>query len=100
LPSVRDRRAVPFLAKQLTPVAAPDPEQVQRLLADLDSARFTVRQAAARALSSIVEQPGCAAAGGSALTPASSSEHGLAGSLFAGTPSDVTVMARQVERTH
>jgi RNA polymerase sigma factor (sigma-70 family) len=48
--------AVPFLAKRLRPVAAPDPEQVRRLLADLDSDQFTMRQAAARALSSFGEQ--------------------------------------------
>jgi RNA polymerase sigma factor (sigma-70 family) len=48
--------AVPFLAKQLQPVAAPDPEQVRRLLADLDSERFAVREAAARELSKFGEQ--------------------------------------------
>jgi WD40 repeat protein len=48
--------AVPFLAKQLRPVTAPDPEQVRRLLADLDSDEFRVREAAARALSNFGEQ--------------------------------------------
>jgi hypothetical protein len=49
-------RAIPFLKEHLRPVAAVDPKRVERLLADLDSAQFTVRTAAAEELAQSIEQ--------------------------------------------
>ncbi|HEV3257262.1 MAG TPA: WD40 repeat domain-containing protein, partial [Gemmataceae bacterium] len=40
------RQALPFLAKHLHPVAPADPRRLARLIADLDSNRFTTRQKA------------------------------------------------------
>jgi RNA polymerase sigma factor (sigma-70 family) len=49
-------RAVPFLKEHLRPAVAPDAQQVQRLIADLDSPEFTVRETAAKRLASFGEQ--------------------------------------------
>jgi RNA polymerase sigma factor (sigma-70 family) len=43
-------QAVPFLAERVKPVAAPDPKQVARLLARLDSTRYADREQATREL--------------------------------------------------
>src|SRR5207244_10409693 len=43
-------RAVPFLKERLKPAAAPGPERVDRLVADLDSDSFATREKAARGL--------------------------------------------------
>jgi hypothetical protein len=44
------KQAVPFLAEHLRPVAAVDGKRVEKLLADLDSEQFSVREAAAKEL--------------------------------------------------
>ena len=49
-------QALPFLAAHLRPIAAIDPKRVDRLLADLDSEQFSVRDAAARELEGMGEQ--------------------------------------------
>jgi WD40 repeat protein len=49
-------RAVPFLAKRLQAVAAIPEERIRRLLADLDSADFTVRETATRQLEKLGER--------------------------------------------
>jgi WD40 repeat protein len=43
-------QALPFLAASLRPVKAPEPDTVARLIADLDSAEFEVREKASREL--------------------------------------------------
>src|SRR5262249_15038696 len=43
-------QAVPFLAKRVQPVAAPDARRVAQLLAELDDKRFQVRERASREL--------------------------------------------------
>jgi RNA polymerase sigma factor (sigma-70 family) len=48
--------AVKFLARQMKPVKALDPGRVKRLLADLDSDEFAVREAASKALAGLDEQ--------------------------------------------
>src|SRR5262249_41050344 len=40
------RQAVPFLSEHLKPVAPESTEKIRRLIADLDSSRFAVRQTA------------------------------------------------------
>jgi WD40 repeat protein len=49
-------QALPFLAKHLRPVAVVEAKQVDKLLADLDSEQFTVRQAAAKQLTDMGTQ--------------------------------------------
>jgi len=49
-------RSVPFLAGRLRPVAAPDPARVRRLLADLGSDSFAVREKATAELEQIGDQ--------------------------------------------
>jgi WD40 repeat protein len=49
-------QAVPFLAGRLRPAAALDAKRVERLITDLDSDRFEVRDAAARELTQMGEQ--------------------------------------------
>jgi WD40 repeat protein len=44
------KQSVPFLKKQLPPLAAPDAVAMKRLLADLDADQFTLRQKATEAL--------------------------------------------------
>jgi WD40 repeat protein len=44
------QRSLPFLQQHLRPVQPPDPKRVSRLLADLDSEEFKVREQAAREL--------------------------------------------------
>jgi WD40 repeat protein len=48
--------AVKFLAEQMKPVKALDPMRVKRLLTDLDSSEFAVREAASKALAGLDEQ--------------------------------------------
>jgi dipeptidyl aminopeptidase/acylaminoacyl peptidase len=43
-------QALPFLRQHLRPIAIPTPEQLNRLLADLDAKQFTTREKAAREL--------------------------------------------------
>ncbi len=50
------KQALPFLAEHLRPVTLVDPKRVDRLLADLDSEQFTVREAAARQLEDMGSQ--------------------------------------------
>jgi hypothetical protein len=47
---VRGEEAVAFLAKRLRPVSRPQPEYLARLMADLDSNEFRVRERASREL--------------------------------------------------
>jgi RNA polymerase sigma factor (sigma-70 family) len=54
----KDPRAVDFLRKKLPPVAPPDRARVARLIADLDSDRFEVRDTAQRALAELAELAG------------------------------------------
>jgi hypothetical protein len=49
-------RAVRFLAGRLRPEAAVDPEEVRRLLADLDNDEFTTREKATEALQALGER--------------------------------------------
>jgi hypothetical protein len=49
-------RAIPLLAARLRPVAAVDPKHVATLIADLDSERFAVRDAATKELAKLGEQ--------------------------------------------
>jgi hypothetical protein len=49
------RRAVPFLKAHGRPARGPDRKRVEKLLADLDSERFALRQAAARELAALGE---------------------------------------------
>lgn len=49
-------KAVPFLKENLRPTAALDTKQVQRLIADLDSPEFAVRESAEKKLASFGEQ--------------------------------------------
>ena len=48
--------AVKFFAEKVKPVEALDPRRIQRLLADLDSDEFAVREAASKALAGLDEQ--------------------------------------------
>jgi WD40 repeat protein len=48
--ALRPGEAVPFLKETLRPAAAAEVREVRRLVADLDSERFTAREAAAREL--------------------------------------------------
>ncbi|MBI1913305.1 MAG: sigma-70 family RNA polymerase sigma factor [Planctomycetes bacterium] len=48
--------AVKFFAEKIKPVAALDPKRVQRLLADLGSDKFAVREAASKALLGLDQQ--------------------------------------------
>jgi len=48
--------AVKFFAEKIKPVEALDPKRMQRLLADLDSNEFAVREAASKALLGLDEQ--------------------------------------------
>jgi WD40 repeat protein len=50
--------SVPFLANRLSPIAAPDAKELARLLADLDSNQFAVRQKAADDLEKLGELAG------------------------------------------
>jgi hypothetical protein len=52
------RQAVPWLADRLQPVTAPDAKQLARLIADLDSDEFAVRQQATTALKGLGEAAG------------------------------------------
>jgi RNA polymerase sigma factor (sigma-70 family) len=54
--SAAPEEALRLLKARLKPVERVDPERIRRLLADLDSREFTVRQAAARALKQIGDQ--------------------------------------------
>jgi hypothetical protein len=49
-------KAAPFLKDHLHPTAAPDAKQVERLISDLDSSEFAVREAAAEKLRGLGEQ--------------------------------------------
>jgi RNA polymerase sigma factor (sigma-70 family) len=49
------RESVPFLAKRLRPVVAPDPQRAARLVADLDSKAFATRKKAAEELEQMGE---------------------------------------------
>jgi RNA polymerase sigma factor (sigma-70 family) len=49
-------QAVPMLKDRLRPAAAVEPRRLQQLLADLDSDRFAVREAAAQELTQLGEQ--------------------------------------------
>jgi RNA polymerase sigma factor (sigma-70 family) len=49
------RPALPFLAKRLRPVAAPDDERIARLIGDLDSKQFNVRTQASKELQQLGE---------------------------------------------
>jgi WD40 repeat protein len=51
-------QSVPLLHERLGPVAAPDPEKVAKLIADLDSAQFTVREKATKELEALDELAG------------------------------------------
>jgi RNA polymerase sigma factor (sigma-70 family) len=53
--SAAPEQSVPFLKKLMPPVAAADPNLLERLLADLGSARFAVRDKAARELAEMGE---------------------------------------------
>jgi WD40 repeat protein len=48
-------KAVPFLAERVKPVAAPDPAQVKKLIADLDADEFDVRESARKDLEKLGE---------------------------------------------
>src|SRR3954463_15603217 len=48
--------AVKFFAERIKPVKTLDPKRVERLLADLDSNEFAVREAASKALAGLDEQ--------------------------------------------
>ncbi len=50
------KRALPFLAEHLRPVTLVDPERVDRLLSDLDSEHFALRETAARQLEDMGSQ--------------------------------------------
>lgn len=52
------KQAVPWLQERLRPVAAPDPDQIVRLLADLDSDSFQTREKATRELAGLGESAG------------------------------------------
>jgi RNA polymerase sigma factor (sigma-70 family) len=52
---VAPRQAVPFLGEKLKPVATPDLKRVAKLIADLDSDDFAVRQNATLALEKLAE---------------------------------------------
>jgi RNA polymerase sigma factor (sigma-70 family) len=52
------RQAVPYLARQLRPVAAADPRRVSRLIGDLDSKQFPVRNRAGKELEQLGEVAG------------------------------------------
>lgn len=49
------QQSVPFLAQHLRPAAAPNKQHLTRLVADLDSAKFEVRQRAVRELATLGE---------------------------------------------
>jgi hypothetical protein len=51
-------RAVPFLSRNVQPAAAPEPERLNRLLAQLDSDQFEERESAAEALEELGELAG------------------------------------------
>jgi hypothetical protein len=51
-------RAVAFLGKQLQSIEAVDPKRLQRLIADLDSDQFRVREQATKELAALAEQAG------------------------------------------
>jgi WD40 repeat protein len=49
------KQSVPFLAKRLRPVPAPDPQKVAQLLKDLQSERFALREKAGQELAKLGE---------------------------------------------
>jgi hypothetical protein len=49
-------QAVPFLKEHLTPVRPIDPKRVEKLIADLDSEEFAVRDKAAKELVKVADQ--------------------------------------------
>ena len=49
-------KAVPFLKNHLHPVSSVDAKEVQRLIADLDSAQFAIRESAGKKLAAVGEQ--------------------------------------------
>jgi RNA polymerase sigma factor (sigma-70 family) len=51
-------RAVPFLRDRLPPAVAEDPRRIGQLIADLDSAQFAVREAAAQELEKLGTEAG------------------------------------------
>jgi endonuclease YncB( thermonuclease family) len=51
-------QTVPWLQERLRPIAAPNPEQIARLLADLDSETFQTREKATRDLAALGESAG------------------------------------------
>jgi hypothetical protein len=55
------RQSVPFLNERLQPVPKPDPEQIERLIADLEDEQFAVRNKAVKELERLgdVARPAC-----------------------------------------
>jgi hypothetical protein len=56
--AARPRQTVPFFEERLRPVSEPDPSHVARLVADLDSPDFAVRERAVEGLSALGDAAG------------------------------------------
>jgi hypothetical protein len=94
-------QAVPWLGRHLRPVAAADERRTAELIADLESDRFAVRDAAARALEKLGESAGPALRRALAGAPGPETRRRVAGLLDAlgpaAAPPDRVRVLRAVE---
>jgi RNA polymerase sigma factor (sigma-70 family) len=89
------RQAVAYLKEHLHPVPEVEPRRVQRLLANLDSDEFAVREAAVKELAALAEQVGPALRQALKESPSAEVRRGVQGllSALAAAPRGDTVRA-------